>query len=242
MCGRYASTLPPEMMVELFKLLNSIEVVPRYNIAPTQPVAAIWEEAGRREGHFARWGLVPRWVKDPREFPLLVNARAESMADKPAFRDALKHGRCIIPASGYYEWHTNPDKTKQPYYITMADGAPMALAGLYATWEGPQGEVVDSMATITVATNQQLAPIHDRMPAILRGDEIDRWLDVSHVRAKEAHQLVMPLEDGALKFHPVSTRVNSARDDDAGLIEAVTVERPEPRAKKVAGGGQLDLF
>lgn len=242
MCGRYASTLPPEMMVELFRLLKSIDVVPRYNIAPTQPIAAIWESGGRREGHFARWGLVPGWVKDPREFPLLVNARVETMVDKPAFRDPMKHGRCIIPASGYYEWHTNPDKSKQPYYITMADGAPMALAGLYATWEGPNGEVVDSVATITVPANGQLSIVHDRMPAILRGNEIDDWLNVRDVRAASAAQLALPLEDGAVKFHPVSTRVNSARDDDPGLIVPVTVEPPQPKPKKVAGGGQMSLF
>jgi putative SOS response-associated peptidase YedK len=230
------------MMVELFKLLKSIDLVPRYNIAPTQPIAAVWEAHGRREGHFARWGLVPGWVKDPREFPLLVNARVETMAEKPAFRDALKHGRCIIPASGYYEWHTNPDKSKQPYYITMQDGQPMALAGVYSSWMGPNGEEIDSVATITVPANPQLSAIHHRMPAILRGDEIDAWLNVREVRAAEAAQLALPLENGALKFHPVSTRVNSARDDDARLIEPVTVTRPEPRMKKVAGGGQLDLF
>lgn len=245
MCGRYASTLPPEMMAELYKLFNQIEMVPRYNIAPTQPVAAIWEAHGRREAHFARWGLVPGWVKDPREFPLLINARVETMAEKPAFRDALKHGRCIIPASGYYEWHTNPDKSKQPYYITMEDGRPMALAGLYASWMGPNGEEIDSVATITVPTNPQLSVIHDRMPAILRGGEIDDWLNVREVRAHEAYQMALPLEDGVLKFHPVSMRVNSARDDDAGLIEPATLEKREPvvKAKKVAGGGsQLDLF
>ncbi|MFK4811747.1 SOS response-associated peptidase [Devosia sp. ZW T5_3] len=241
MCGRYASTLPPEQMAELFKLLNSVESVPRYNIAPTQPVIAIWEESGRREGHFARWGLVPRWVKDPREFPLLINARVETMAEKPAFRDALKHGRCIIPASGYYEWHTNPDKSKQPYYITLADDRPMALAGLYATWVGPEGEEIDSVATITVPANGQLSAVHDRMPAILEGDAIEQWLDVRGVTAKAAHQLALPLEDGVVKFHPVSTRVNSARDDDPGLIAEVTVERPAPVRKKAAGG-QLDLF
>lgn len=241
MCGRYASTLPPEQMAELFKLLNSVESVPRYNIAPTQPVIAIWEESGRRQGHFARWGLVPRWVKDPREFPLLVNARVETMAEKPAFRDALKHGRCIIPASGYYEWHTNPDKSKQPYYITLADDRPMALAGLYATWVGPEGEEIDSIATITVPANGQLSAVHDRMPAILEGDAIEQWLDVRGFPAKAAHQLVLPLEDGAVKFHPVSTRVNSARDDDPGLILEVSVERPEPVRRKAAGG-QLDLF
>ena len=244
MCGRYASTLPPEMMAELFKLLNSVEIVPRYNIAPTQPVVAIWEQEARREAHFARWGLVPNWVKDPREFPLLVNARVESMLDKPAFRDPMKHGRCILPASGYYEWHTNPDKSKQPYYITMADGGPMALAGLWATWEGPNGELVDSVAAITVPANRQLSEVHDRMPAVLQGDAIDQWLDVRHVRARHAAQLALPLEDGALKFHPVSTRVNSARDDDPGLVEPAEIVRPEPKPKKAAGGGggQMSLF
>ena len=243
MCGRYASTLPPEMMQELFKLLNQLDMVPRYNIAPTQPIAAIWEQHGRREAHFARWGLVPGWVKDPREFPLLINARVETMAEKPAFRDALKHGRCIIPASGYYEWHTNPDKSKQPYYITYADGRPMALAGLYASWMGPNGEEIDSVATITVPANRQLSEVHDRMPAILVGEQVEQWLDVRNVRAREAAQLTLPLPDGVLKFHPVSTRVNSARDDDPGLIEPVEIELPKPRqAKMAAGGGQLDLF
>ncbi len=242
MCGRYAATLPPEMMVELFKLIKSIDILPRFNIAPTQPIVAIWEEAARREAHFARWGLVPRWVKDPREFPLLVNARAESMSDKPAFRDPLKHGRCIVPASGYYEWHTGPDKKKQPYYITRADGQPMALAGLYATWSGPEGEEIDSVATITVAANAQLSEIHDRMPMILLDKaEQDAWLDVRNVRAQQAAQMALPLADGVLKFHPVSTRVNSARDDDPGLIEPVTLEKPEAIIKKAAGG-QMDLF
>lgn len=241
MCGRYASTLPPEMMQELFKTLNAIDMVPRYNIAPTQPVAAIWEEGKRREAHFARWGLVPHWVKDPRQFPLLINARVETMAEKPAFRDALKHGRCIIPASGYYEWRTNPDKSKQPFYITLADDRPMALAGLYTTWSGPEGEEVDTVATITVPANGQLSVIHDRMPAILSGDAIEQWLDVRGITAPTAYQLALPLEPGALKFHPVSTRVNSARYDDPGLIEAVADVRPEPVRKK-ASSAQLDLF
>ncbi|MCS6759262.1 MAG: SOS response-associated peptidase [Candidatus Devosia euplotis] len=165
MCGRYASTMPDEMMEELFKLLNHID-------------------------------LVPRWVKDPREFPLLVNARVETMDEKPAFRDALKHGRCIIPASDYYEWHTNLDKSKQLYYITMANDRPMALAGLYATWSGPEGEEIDSLATIAVPTNGQLSQIHHRMPAILEGEAIDDWLNVREVRAAEAAQLVLPLPDG----------------------------------------------
>jgi putative SOS response-associated peptidase YedK len=171
------------------------------------------------------------------------------MADKPAFRDRVKHGRCIVPASGYYEWHTGPDKKKQPYYITRADGQPMALAGLYSTWMGPNGEELDSVATITVGANAQLSVIHDRMPAILLDErQQDDWLNVRDVRAQEAVQMALPLEDGVLAFHPVSTRVNSARDDDPGLIEPISLEAAEaevvkPRAKKIAGGGgQMDLF
>ncbi|UXN73647.1 SOS response-associated peptidase [Devosia sp. A8/3-2] len=139
------------------------------------------------------------------------------------------------------EWHTNPDKSKQPYYITLTDDRPMALAGLYATWVGPEGEEIDSVATITVPANGQLSVVHDRMPAILEGDAIEQWLDVRGVTAKAAYQLALPLEDGVVKFHPVSTRVNSARDDDPGLIAEVTVQKPEPVRKKAAGG-QLDLF
>ena len=152
-----------------------------------------------------------------------------------------------MPASGYYEWHTGPDKKKQPYYITRTDDQPMALAGLYATWMGPNGEEVDSVATITVAANPQLSVIHDRMPAILLTEQQqDDWLNVRDVRAHEAVQMALPLEDGALKFHPVSTRVNSARDDDPGLIEPISLDKPEPPVerpkKRAGGGGQMDLF
>lgn len=247
MCGRYAITLPPEMMAQLFRLASVPPYPPRYNVAPTQPVLVVAEQHGRRGAHLMRWGFVPGWVKDPREFPLLVNARAETMAEKPTFRDALAHGRCIIPASGYYEWRTGADKTKQPYYITRADGQPLALAGLYATWSGPNGEEIDSCATITVAANAQLSVIHDRMPAILMGEaEIAAWLDVRVVRAGQAAQLALPLRDGLLRAIPVSRRVNSARDDDPGLIVEVTPETPAAPAprpqKKAASGGQMDLF
>lgn len=238
MCGRYALTLKQGKMAELYKLLDTVAVVPRYNIAPTQPVVAIWEGEARRAAHFARWGLVPGWVKDPRDFPLLINARAESMAEKPAFRDALKHGRCIVPASGYYEWHAGADGKKRPYYITRADGQPMALAGLRAVWTGPEGEEIDSLATVTVPANAQLAAIHHRMAAILLDEAAqDAWLDVRGVRAQEAAQLALPLPEGALKFHPVSSRVNSAREDDPGLIAEVAAQKPEEDR-----GGQMSLF
>nr|WP_281270791.1 SOS response-associated peptidase [Pelagibacterium lacus] len=247
MCGRYAVTLPHEAMRQIFGYANLIDSVPRYNIAPTQPVIAVWTEAGERRARLARWGLVPHWVKDPREFPLLVNARAETMAQKPAFRDAVNHGRCILPASGYYEWHALPNGKKQPYYITLRSGEPMALAGLYTNWTGPEGEEVDTVATITVPAGPDVAHIHHRMPAILKGSEIDAWLDVRGVRFAEAARPILPQPEGVMAAHPVSTRVNSAANDGPELIEPVSeILSDEPRNKpmkvKPKISGQLDLF
>lgn len=245
MCGRYAYILPPEAMVALFRTLNEVLYPPRYNIAPTQPIIAIWEQQGRRTAQLVRWGLVPAWVKDPKTFPLVINARAETMGEKPAFRGALKNERCIIPASGYFEWMTGKDGRKRPYYITLADGRPMALAGLYSTWSGPEGEEVDTAAIVTVASSVDLASIHDRMPAILASTEaVDTWLNTRDAGAHEARQFALPLPPGATKFHPVSPRLGSGKLDDPSLIEPVTLEPPEPPAprKKAAGGGQMDLF
>jgi putative SOS response-associated peptidase YedK len=243
MCGRFAVTLKPNDLAEFFATAHELEFPARYNIAPTQPIVAIWEEAGRRTARLARWGLVPGWVKDPREFSLIVNARAESMADKPSFRTALRHQRCVVPASGYYEWHTGPDRKKTPYYITRADGDPMALAGLYSTWMGPNGEEIDTAALITVAANGDLDHIHDRMPAILPPESIDDWLNTRDVDAREAHRMAVPLPLGTTKFERVSTRVNSNKYDDPGLIEPVAEEVVEAKPEKSAEPpAQLDLF
>lgn len=247
MCGRFAVIMSPEMMQELYRILNTIEFPPRYNIAPTQPIVAIWEGDGARQARLARWGLVPGWVKDPREFSLLVNARAETMAEKPSFKTSLKHQRCIVPASGYYEWHTGPDKTKTPYYISMANGQPMALAGLYSTWMGPNGEEVDTTALITVGANSDLSYIHDRMPAIIPPERIDDWLDTKNVDAREALQMALPLPPGQVTSHRVSRRVNSNTYDDPDLIAPLVGEEPstppKPKAtSKAPPDGQMDLF
>jgi len=244
MCGRYAATLPPEMMQELFQLLNLIDVPPRFNIAPTQPIVAIHETPEGRVAGLFRWGLVPSWVEDPKGFPLLFNARSESMADKPAFRDALKLQRCIMPATGYYEWHTAADNTKTPYFVTMADGSPMVFAGLYACWVGPGGEVVDSAAIVTVPASDDMAAMHPRMPAVLRGDAIDRWLATDRVDARVALQLMLPLPPGAARFYRVSERVGSADNDDPSLLDEVTgpvSSAPRP-GRRAVNDGQLDLF
>lgn len=244
MCGRYAATLPAEMLVELFRLLNQIDFPPRYNIAPTQPIVAIWEQQGRRTAQLVRWGLVPGWVRDPRDFPLLINARAETMAAKPAFRDSLRNQRCVIPASGYYEWMKGPDGRRQPYYIAMVDGSPMAFAGLYTTWSGPEGEEVDTAAIVTVDASAEVAPIYDRMPAILRGEAIDAWLNTRDVDVREAVQLALPLPAGSISYHPVGRAVGAATAEGPELIAPIDPGLVEvaPRRKAAAGGGQLDLF
>jgi putative SOS response-associated peptidase YedK len=241
MCGRYAVTLPPEMMRDLFAHLNRIDFPPRYNIAPTQPIVAIWHTMAGREARLVRWGFVPNWIKDPRPFPLVINARVEGITEKPTFRDAMKHQRCIIPANGYYEWRAGPGKSRIPYYVTLKDKQPFAFAGLYSTWEGPDGEEVDTAAIVTVPAKNELAEIHDREPAILLGDSVEQWLDVRSVRAAAAEQLALPLPPGMARFHPVSSLVNSNQNDGPELIAYADPDvtgRPSRRASPA----QLDLF
>lgn len=245
MCGRYAATLPPEMMVELFRLLNSIDFPPRYNITPTQPIAAIWEQGGRRTVQLVRWGLIPGWVKDPRTFPLVFNARSEGMIEKPAFRGAIRNARCVIPASGYFEWMKDENGKRRPYYITLASGEPMAFAGLYSSWMGPNGEEHDTAAIVTVEPNLEISSIYDRMPAILRGQEIDDWLNTGEVGAMEAASLARPPESGAMTYHPVGKAIGRADSEGPHLIEPIDpyidVDEDPRRRKKVANG-QLSLF
>lgn len=253
MCGRYAATLPPEMMVELFKLLDTVEMPPRYNIKPTEPIVAIRESRSRggRVAQLFRWGLVPGWVKDIKQFPLLLNARADSMLEKPAFRTAVRFNRCIIPADGYYEWMVGPDGKKRPYFITLIDNEPMVFAGLYAHWKGPDGQRIDSAAIVTVDPNLDISGIHDRMPAILRGDAVDRWLDVKDVSAEEAAKLATAPPLGTMRYHIVGKAVGKAESEGPELIRPLTAAeaeaeggsgRPAAKKKASAGAGQLDLF
>jgi putative SOS response-associated peptidase YedK len=244
MCGRYAFLLPPEAMAELFKLLNRVVYPPRYNIAPTQPIVTVLEREGRRTAELFRWGFVPGWVKDPRDWPLLINARAETMSEKPAFRDALRNTRCIVPASGYYEWKKGPGGESRPFYITAANDQPMAFAGLHSTWAGPNGEEVDTVCIVTVRPNREISAIYDRMPAILTGDAIDAWLNTRDVDARFAREFIGPPPDGTMKFHPVARTVGKSDADGPELIvpAAPAAAEPAPRPRKRAGSGQLDLF
>jgi putative SOS response-associated peptidase YedK len=245
MCGRYALLLPPEAMAELFRTLNElVDYPPRYNIAPTQPVLTVLEREGRRTAELFRWGFVPSWVRDPREFALLINARGDTMAEKPSFRDALRNSRCVVPASGYYEWKKRPDGTRWPYYITQANGETMAFAGLYSTWAGPNGEEVDTVCIVTTQPNPEVSTIYDRMPALLHGDAVDGWLNTRDVESHDAIRLIAPPPAGSMVFHPVSRAVNKAEADGPELIAPVepAAEPPERKGKRAAGGTQLDLF
>lgn len=249
MCGRYAFLLPPEAMVALFKVLNEIDYPPRYNITPTQPIVAIIERQGRRTAELFRWGFVPGWVKDPRDFSLLINARAESMAEKPSFRDAVRNSRCVVPASGYYEWMKGADGVRRPYYITSNETETMAFAGLYSTWAGPNGEEVDTVCIVTVDPNLEISGVYDRMPALLRGQEaIDAWLNTREVDTREAVGLAVSPPPGTMTYHAVGKAVGRADAEGPELIVPLTPEQAAAEAesarprKKAVGGSQLDLF
>jgi putative SOS response-associated peptidase YedK len=252
MCGRYAATLPPEMMVELFNLLNSVDIEPRYNIKPTDPIVAIRNsrsQGGRVAGLY-RWGLIPSFVKDPKAMKVLINARAEGIVDKPAFRNAMKWGRAIIPADGYYEWMVGSDGQKRPYYIRSAENAPMAFAGLISNWKDAEGNVTPSATIVTVDPNLDISDVHDRMPAVLRGEAIDKWLDTEHVGPVEAAALAEAPPPGTMRYHAVTREVGKVDAEGPDLvrpltpeeIEAQTAAMAKPKRKKAAGGGQLDLF
>ena len=258
MCGRYAITTAPEAIRRLFGYPEQPNFPPRFNVAPTQPIPIVRVVEGKRQFALVRWGLIPSWVKDPRNFSLLINARGESAAEKPAFRNAMKRRRCLVPADGFYEWK-KVGAGKQPYFIRLKSGEPMAFAGLWETWTGPNGEEVETAAIVTTNANRTLAPIHDRMPVILPPDQFDFWLDCAEVDAKMAAALIMPARDDLLEAYPVSTRVNRTANDSEDLITPVTEQKPAPpapaaeKAKAVApkrkaktavkkAGGQGSLF
>ncbi len=180
MCGRFASTIHPKLLAELFGLGEvPAEIPARYNIAPSQPVAAVLDrEVGSgRELWWLRWGLIPRWAKDESMASKLINARAEGVAEKPAFREAFRKRRCLIPADGFYEWEAAAGgKRKQPYFIHLLGREVMALAGLWERWTKPDGEAVDSCTSVTTESNRLIRRIHERMPVIVEREDYEYWL------------------------------------------------------------------
>jgi putative SOS response-associated peptidase YedK len=222
MCGRYTVTSSPRSIKALFDYDDAPDFPPRYNVAPSQPIAIVRLEQGRRRFALVRWGLVPSWVEDPRRFPLAFNARGESVLDKPAFRAAMRHRRCLVPADGFYEWKREGDR-KQPYYLRARSGAPIAFAGLWECWMGPNGEEMETAAIVTTDASPSLSHIHERMPVIIAPEAFDLWLNCRDVDAQTAAALLVPCPDDLLVAYPVSPAVNRAANDGAALIEPYAV-------------------
>jgi putative SOS response-associated peptidase YedK len=207
-------------------------------VAPTQPVPIVRMQEGQRRFALVRWGLMPPWVKDPKAFTLLINARGESAHEKPSFKNAMKRRRCLIPADGFYEW-TGEGVAKRPYIVRRKGGGPLAFAGVWETWIGPNGEEVESAAIVTVEASPLLQQVHHRMPVMLTPETYDAWLDCDNVRAEEALAAIGVLPDEQLETYAVSPAVNRVVNDGPDVIapytasgEDVVAEAPKPRAKK----------
>ena len=230
MCGRYAITTAPEAMRQLFGYPEQPSFPPRYNIAPTQPVPVVRIDRGKRQFALVRWGLIPYWVKDPRNFAQLHVARSESVNDKPAFRNAMRRRRCLVPADGFYEWSEHGPK--RPFFIRPRGSGPIAFAGLWETWMGPNGEEVESVAVITTPANRTLRAIAERMPAILPPAAFEPWLDCAHVDGETAAAFLMPAPEELLEAYEVSTAVIRAANDGPELLMRLAAAPPaaEPRA------------
>ncbi len=250
MCGRYTIIASPEALRALFRYEEQPNFPPRYNVAPTQPIAIVRLVDGKRHFALVRWGLLPSWVKDPKTFTLLINARGESAAEKPAFRAAMKRRRCLIPADGFYEWQAAGDR-KRPFYVRAKSGAPLAFAGLWETWTGPNGEELETAAIVTTRANRTLAPIHDRMPVIVPPEAFDLWLDGARSTPTTAAALIAPAPDNLLEAYEISTAVNRTANDNPKLLEPVGAAPPATKPNAAAPGsarrrkkneGQPDLF
>ncbi|KIN70863.1 hypothetical protein Z945_3327 [Sulfitobacter noctilucae] len=224
MCGRMAVTLPPDAMAQIFTAspANDLPQVPNYNVCPTNQVhivTAIAEEgseAPQRKLGSMRWGLVPKWYKTVSDGPLLINARAETLAEKPAFRDAARQRRGLIVASGFYEWTKDAEGGRDPWFITRRDGAPLALAAVWQNWTSPEGEGMATCAAITTKANAPMHAIHHRMPLIINEQDWPLWLGE---RGKGAARLMTPGADDLLQWHRVDRAVNSNRASGPALIE-----------------------
>jgi putative SOS response-associated peptidase YedK len=192
MCGRYTVAVDPQLLAERFDLAMPEEVVPRFNVAPTDPVLAVTRRSDRRELLIARWGLVPHWSKDPKAGARMINARAETLTEKSAYRSLLSKGRCLVIADGFYEWRLDPDGRKRPVRYTVGGGEPFGFAGLWTGWRDPEsGDWLRTCTIVTTTANELVAPVHDRMPVILPRESEDAWLDRG-VAVEEALALLQP--------------------------------------------------
>ena len=227
-CGRYVLTTPGEVLAQIFETAQPPEelleeIVPRYNISPTQQVPIVRRAAtGPRELALVRWGLVPHWAKDPAIGNRLINARAETAAEKPSFRDAMKRRRCLIPADGFYEWQ-KLGKGKQPWLLRVKGARPFAFAGLWSHWKNPEGDAtLETCAILTTTPNELAATVHDRMPVILPATTWQRWLDEAPPGTPFT-ELFLPYPAAQMEAFAVSKRVNSPTNEGSERIEPVQI-------------------
>jgi putative SOS response-associated peptidase YedK len=240
MCGRFVIIAIPTAMRAQFGYQEQPNFPARYNVAPTQPIPLVRLVNGKRSFALMRWGLLPAWVKDPKNFALLINARGESVLEKPAFKNAMRRRRCLIPNDGFYEW-APPGQTgapRRPFFVRAkrndsGEAPPLAFAGLYETWTGPNGEELDTVAIVTTSANRTLAPLHHRMPVFVPKEAFDLWLDCANVEAEVAAALIRPAPEDLLEAYEVSPAVNRVANDTPDLI-APYIAPPEPPAAEAA--------
>ncbi len=221
MCGRFTLTTTGETVAEWFELADPLVLTPRYNIAPSQPVAVVREEGGRVL-EARRWGLIPSWAKDPRIGNKMINARAETLLERPAYRQAFRQRRCLIPADGFYEWRRNA-AGRQAFYIRDREHPVFGMAGLWEEWRDPAGKRVGSCTIITTEANPAVASVHDRMPVILRPADYGAWLDPACREPEKLETLLKPWPGDRTHLSPVSDHVNNPAHEDARCSEPVEV-------------------
>jgi putative SOS response-associated peptidase YedK len=220
MCGRFTLTDPDADLAVQFNLPEIPDIHPRYNIAPTQPVAAVRvaAESSVREMILLHWGLIPFWAKDPNIGTRMINARSETVAEKPAYRAAFRRRRCLVVANGFYEWQKQ-NGTKQPFYIRLRDARPFAFAGLWESWKGPEGQVIESCTLLTTQPNELILAVHNRMPVILKPRDYELWLDPEVQEVERLQSLLRPYPPEEMEAYAVSRYVNSPDNDDPRCIE-----------------------
>ena len=222
MCGRFSQSKSAETIAQVFQVNNVPPLTPRYNIAPTQQIQTILQNAeqSQREFQMLHWGLIPSWAKDPKMGARMINARAETVAEKPSFRAAFKQRRCLILADGFYEWQQQ-EKKKQPFYFRMNDEHPFAFAGLWEHWKSGDGEVINSCTILTTEPNDLMRPVHNRMPVIIDPKDYDLWLDTEVKTPELLQPLLHPYSAEEMTAYPVSTKVNKPVNDSAELINSL---------------------
>lgn len=245
MCGRFSLTASPQDVADALGLETVDDFPPRYNIAPTQPVlVAVNGPAGHRVAVLVRWGLVPGWVKDPRDFTLLINARSETAAQKPAFRNAMRHRRVLIAASGFYEWKRSDDPKgpKQAYWIRPANEGVVTFGGLMETWHSADGSEIDSGAILTTSANNLIGAIHDRMPVVIEPADHERWLDCKTQEPRDVADLLQPARENLFEAIPVGDKVNKVANSGPDVQQPMAGQPALRATAPTSKSGQMDLF